>query len=321
MPLDPQAQAFLEQMAAYNVPEKDTLTPAEVRANRRAIMVELLGEGEPVARVEDRALPGPDGPIPVRIYTPKGIGPFPVLVYFHGGGWVICDIETHDGLCRSLCNGAGCIVVSVDYRLAPEHRFPAAPEDCYAATAWVARQAATFNGDSSRLAAGGDSAGGNLAAVVSLMARDRGGLPLALQLLIYPNTDLRMQAPSIEENGEGYYLTKRDMLWFRGYYITSEQDMTNPLASPLLASDLHGLPSAFVITAEFDPLRDEGESYGQRLREAGVPTTISRYNGMIHGFVSMAPILDQGKQALAECCRALRAAFERTVRVATGQAR
>jgi len=310
MPLDPQAQALLEQMAADNTPERDTLTPEEVRANMRA-MAGLLGAGEPVARVEDRAIPGPDGPIPARIYTPTGTGPFPVLVYFHGGGWVIGDIETHDGLCRSLCNGASCIVVSVDYRLAPEHRFPAAPEDCYAATAWVAQQAATFHGDSSRLAVGGDSAGGNLAAVVSLMARDRGGPPLAFQLLIYPATDLRMESLSIEENGEGYYLTKRDMVWFRGHYLTSEQDMTNPLVSPLLAPDLHGLPSALIITAEFDPLRDEGEAYGQRLAEAGVPTTISRYHGMIHSFVRMAPILDQGKAAIGESCRALQAAFER----------
>jgi acetyl esterase len=317
MPLDPQAQALLEQMAADNASERDTQTPEEARASMRA-MAGLLGAGEPMAHVEDRAIPGPNGPIPARIYTPMGTGPFPVLVYFHGGGWVIGDIETHDGVCRSLCNGTGCIVISVDYGLAPEHRFPAAPEDCYAATAWVAQQAATFNGDASRVAVGGDSAGGNLAAVVSLMARDRGGPSLAFQLLIYPATDLRMQSLSIEENGEGYYLTKRDMVWFRRHYLTSEQDMTNPLASPLLAPDLRGLPPALVITAEFDPLRDEGEAYGQRLAEAGVPTIISRYHGMIHSFVRMAPILDQGKRAIGESCRALQAAFERSHHPAAG---
>jgi acetyl esterase/lipase len=315
MPLDPQAQALLEQMAASNMPERDTLTPEEVRANMRA-MVGVLGEGEPVARVEDRVIPGPAGPIPARIYTPTGTGPFPVLVYFHGGGWVIGDIETHDGTCRSLCNGAGCIVVSADYRLAPEHRFPAAPEDCYAATVWVARQATTFDGDASRLAVGGDSAGGNLAAVVSLMARDRGGPSLAFQVLIYPATDQRMQAPSIEENGEGYYLTTRDMVWFRGHYLANERDMADPLASPLLAPDLRGLPPALVITAEFDPLRDEGEAYGRKLAEAGVPATISRYDGMIHGFVRMAPVLDQGKVAIGESCRALQAAFARATQPA-----
>ncbi len=308
MPLDPQAQAFLDQMAAYDAPEMDTLTPEAVRADMRA-MVGLLGAGEPVARVADQRIPGPDGSIPVRVYTPAGAGPFPILVFFHGGGWVIGDIETHDGLCRSLCNGAGCVVVSVEYRLAPEHRFPAAPEACYAATAWVAEHAAEVGGDAQRVAVGGDSAGGNLAAVVSLMARDRGAPPLAFQLLIYPGTDMRMQSPSIAENGEGYYLTRSDMVWFRGHYIRGEQDITNPLASPLLAPNLRGLPPALVITAEFDPLRDEGEAYGKRLEEVGVPTRVSRYNGMIHGFLSMAPILDQGKAAVGESSRALRAAF------------
>jgi acetyl esterase len=310
MPLDPQAQVLLDQMAAYEAPEMSTLTPEAVRANMRA-MVGMLGEVEAVARVADRTIPGPDGPIPVRVYTPAGTGPFPMLVFIHGGGWVIGDIETHDGLCRSLCNGAGCVVVSVDYRLAPEHRFPAAPEDCYAATAWVAEHAAELDGNARRVAVGGDSAGGNLAAVVALMARDRGGPPLTFQLLIYPATDLRMRSPSIEENGEGYYLTKRDMVWFRGHYISSEQDLAHPLASPLLVPDLHSLPPALVITAEFDPLRDEGEAYGKRLAEAGIPATVSRYGGMIHGFVSMAPVLDQGKNAIAESCHALRSAFER----------
>jgi acetyl esterase len=222
---------------------------------------------------------------------------------------VIGDLETHDELCRTLANESGCLVVSVDYRLAPEHKFPACTEDCYAATKWVAQNAAQFNGDPSRIAIGGDSAGGDLAAVVAHMARDRGGPPLVFQLLIYPATDLRMKTPSIEENAEGYFLTKQDMIWFTNHYLNSESEKENPLASPLLATYLSGLPAALIITAEYDPLRDEGEQYGQRLKEAGVPVTSSRYNGMIHGFVSLGAVLDQGKQAVAECSAALRAAF------------
>ncbi len=310
MPLDPQASAYLDQMAAV-MPPLDTLTPDVIRAAIQAQVAQAAEQGapEPVAQVNDRAIPGPAGEIPVRVYTPEGDGPFPLLVYVHGGGWVICTLDTHDGLCRSLANQAGCVVVSVDYRLAPEHPFPAAPEDCYAATQWVAAHATTLNGDATRVAVGGDSAGGNLAAVVALLARERGGPPLVFQLLIYPATDLRMGSPSIEENAEGYGLTKRDMLWFRGHYLRSEADATDPLASPLLAPDLRGVPPALIITAEYDPLRDEGERYGARLREAGVPVTISRYDGMIHGFTGMGAVMDQGTRSVAECAHALRAAY------------
>jgi len=308
MPLDPQAQAYLDQMAALNAPPLHTLTPELIR-QATSMQRAMLGEPEPVANVENRVIPGPAGDIPVRIYTPSGNGPFPVLVFFHGGGWVICDLDTHDDICRSLTNQAACIVVSVDYRLAPEHKFPAAPEDCYAATRWVAGNAAQLNGDSSRVAVGGDSAGGNLAAVISQMARDQGGPPLVFQLLIYPATDFKANTPSIEENADGYFLSKQDMIWFTNHYLNDEKDKLNPLASPLKASDLSGLPPALIITAQYDPLRDEGELYGQRLKAAGVPVTISRYNGMMHGFLSMASVIDQGKQALAECAAALQAAF------------
>jgi len=308
MPLDPQAQAYLDQMAALNAPPLHTFTPELIR---QAISMQraMFGEPELVANVENRVIPGPAGDIPVRIYTPSGNGPFPVLVFFHGGGWVICDLDTHDDLCRSLTNQAACIVVSVDYRLAPEHKFPAAPQDCYAATRWVAGNAAQLNGDPSRVAVGGDSAGGNLAAVISQMARDQGGPPLVFQLLIYPATDFKANTPSIEENADGYFLSKQDMIWFTNHYLNGEEDKLNPLASPLKASDLSELPPALIITAQYDPLRDEGELYGQRLKAAGVPVTISRYNGMIHGFLSMASVLDQGKQAIAECAAALQAAF------------
>lgn len=308
MPLNQQAQAYLDQSAAMGIPPLSALTPEVVRQGMR-MQLAMLGEPEPIAHVEDRAIPGPLGEIPIRIYTPDGGGPFPVLVYFHGGGWVIGDIDTHDNVCRSLANGATCIVVSVDYRLAPEHTFPAAPEDCYAATHWVAQHARAFDGDAARLAIGGDSAGGNLTAVVAQMARDRGGPRLVFQVLIYPATNFAMNTPSIRENATGYGLTKDDMDWFTAHYIKNEEDKKNPLASPMLASDLSGLPPALVITAEYDPLRDEGEQYGQMLKEAGVPVTISRYDGMIHGFISMAAIMDRGKQGLEECAQALRAAF------------
>jgi acetyl esterase len=305
MPLDPQAQIFLDQLASLGAPPLHTQTPEQVREGIK--LQPLLMEPEPVAHVENRTIPGPAGAIPVRIYTPAGSGPFPVLVFFHGGGWVICTLDTHDGHCRSLCNGAECVVVSVDYRLAPEHKFPAAPEDCYAAAQWVAEHAAEINGDPTRIAIGGDSAGGNLTAVVAQMARDRDGPTFVLQLLIYPATDFTFQGASMKENADGYFLTTDDMHWFTNHYLRSEADKKNPLASPMLASDLSRLPPALVITAEYDPLRDEGEAYGRRLREAGVPVTISRYAGMIHGFFGFP--FDASKRAQAEACQGLRAAF------------
>lgn len=310
MPLDPQIQAVLDQMAALNGPPIHVLTPEVVRMGIRMQAANAADEPEAVAQVVNRTIPGPAGELPVRIYTPAGSGPFPALVFFHGGGWVICDLDTHDKLCRSLCNGAGCVVVSVDYRLAPEHKFPAAPEDCYAATQWVAGHAAEINANAGKIAIGGDSAGGNLTAVVAQMVRDQGGPRLALQLLIYPATDFNFDGPSIHENGQGYFLTNEDMNWFSSYYLNSDADRKNPLASPMLTANLSGLPSALVITGEYDPLRDEGEAYGKRLKEAGVPVTLSRYDGMIHGFLSLEPLTDKGKQAITECAQALRAAFD-----------
>jgi len=311
MPLHPQAQALLEQMSAAGGPPMHTL-PVEVV--RQAITETRVLDGTPeaVAQVEDREIPGPDGnSIPVRIYTPTGNGPFPVLLYFHGGGWVICNLDTHDVPCRSLTNAAGCVVVSVDYRLAPEAKFPAAAEDCYAATAWVAANAASLNLDPARIAVGGDSAGGNLAAVVSLMAKERGGPPLVYQLLVYPVTDhYKAGKPSYQENAEGYFLTKDLMAWFWEHYLKSEDEAKHPYAAPLQASDLSGLPPALVITAEFDPLRDEGEAYAARLKEAGVSVTLTRYAGMIHGSMTMAGALDQGKEVIAQSAEALRAAFK-----------
>lgn len=311
MPLDSQTRAFLDQLALlpawYDVPLD------EARKQRVLAAPTLNGPAEPVQKVEDRGIPGPGGTIPVRIYTPRGEGPFPILVYFHGGGWVLSNLETHDALCRKLTNRAGCLVVSVDYRLAPEHKFPAAVEDSYAAASWVAEHARELNGDPTRLAVGGDSAGGNLSAVTTLLAREQGGPSIRFQFLIYPVTDHfagSTQRQSFIENGEGYFLTREGMKRFLGYYLPSPEHGTDPRFAPLQANDLSGLPPALVVTAEYDPLRDEGEAYAERLRKAGVPVILKRYDGMIHGFFTMAGVIDQSNKAIDETAEILRQAFE-----------
>jgi len=306
MPLDEQSRTLLDQL--NKLPGFQTLTPAE---GRRLIdeLFQAKGEPEPVGKVENRSIPGPSTEIPVRIYTPKGAGPFPVLVYFHGGGWVLGNLDGWDATCRMLTNAVECVTVSVDYRLAPEHKFPKPAEDCYAATQWVADNAASIDGDPARIAIGGDSAGGNLAAVVALMARDHGKPRLAYQLLIFPATDAAMDSASIKQCADGYFLTRDGMAWFWKQYVRDDADRAHPYASPLRAQNLRGLPPALVITAEFDPLRDEGEAYGARLREAGVPVAVTRYDGTIHGFFLMPSVLDQGKKAVAEAVAALRTAF------------
>jgi acetyl esterase/lipase len=310
MPLDPQAKTLLDQMAASGTPPLTAQSVAEARQGVLAF-AQLGGDPEPVGNVEDREIPGPNGTIPLRIYTPAGNGPFPVLVFYHGGGWVICNLETHDPVCRSLANAARCVVVSVDYRLAPEHRFPAAADDCYAATQWALSNATLINGDSARVAVGGDSAGGNLAAVVTLMARDRNAAVPIFQLLVYPVTDYFIPGtPSYRQNADGYFLTRDDMVWFWNHYLNDAAEAANPYACPLRATSQAGLPPALVITAEFDPLRDEGEMYAARLRESGVTAQLVHYEGMIHGFFSMGGVLDQGRNALALAAAQLRAAFD-----------
>jgi acetyl esterase/lipase len=315
MPIDPQAKVLLDLMPP--MPDFAALDLALIRAGMAQGPLSA-GDPEPVARVENRTVPGPAGKIPVRVYTPMQAsrsepkaseGHRAGLVFFHGGGFVLCNLDTHDGICRSLANAAGCVVVSVDYRLAPEHPYPAAPEDCYAVTEWVAKNGAELGIDVSRLAIGGDSAGGNLAAVVALMARDRGGPSLRFQLMIYPVTDCAFDTLSYRENAEGYFLTTGMMRWFWEKYLADPAQGGEAYASPLRAQNIANLPPGLCITAGYDPLRDEGEAYAERLRKAGVDVRTTRYAGMFHGFFSMTGQLDKAREALAEAATALRAAL------------
>jgi len=308
MPLDPQVKAVLDMLAAAGGPPLEEM---EVPAAREMYLaMRPPTAGAEMASVEDRRIPGgePGVEIGIRIYTPKGgDGPFPIVAYFHGGGWVIGDLETHDHWCRAIASDVPAVVVAADYRLAPEHRFPAAAEDCYAAAKWVASNARALHGDPARLAVAGDSAGGNLSAAVAQMARDRGGPAIAFQLLLCPVTEHGYDTASYRENAEGYLLTKSGMVWFWNHYLgDAEKHARDPRASPMAAKNLAGLPPAHVVTAEYDPLRDEGEAYAERLRAAGVPVTLQRYDGQIHNFFTMGHVLERGAAAGGEICAALR---------------
>ncbi|MFH1269130.1 MAG: alpha/beta hydrolase [Planctomycetota bacterium] len=308
MPLDPQVKVFLDKINALHTPPLSELTLEQVRAGVTTDPAEL-GQPEPMAATEDRHVPGPAGDVPVRIYTPHDSKPLPVFVYYHGGGFVLGDVPTHDAYCTAIAKAAGCIVVSVEYRLAPEHKYPAAVEDAFAAAGWVFGHAAAFGGDPGRIAVGGDSAGGNLAAVVCLMARDRQVAQPVLQILVYPMTDCSFDTPSHREYAEGYLLSREEMDWFLDCYLERPADGQEPYASPLLAESLAGVAPALVITAEYDPLRDEGEAYAARLRESGVPVTLTRYDGMIHAFARKLALFDRAKIALQQVALALKQAF------------
>ena len=308
MPLDPQAQRVVDTIAALNLKPFPQSTPDEARESMRT-RTAGLGPVEDVPAVADHRVPVTGGEITVRVYSPAGHGPHPVLVFYHGGGWVIGDLYTHDGICRSIVNAAGCAVASVDYRLAPEFKYPTPVDDSYTGLQWVAANGSRLGLDPARIAVGGDSAGGNLAAVMALLARDRRGPRLALQLLIYPVTNYAFDTPSYRENGTGYPLTAEDMRWFWRHYLVREEQGREPNASPLLAKSLADLPPALVITAGCDPLRDEGLAYAKRLREAGVSVTLTQYPGMFHGFVRMTRILDQSRALLGELAAALRKAL------------
>lgn len=305
--LHPDVRALLEGLDAQAAPPLELQDPVEARLARIEPMKMLAGEPDLLGRVENVTIPGPGGDLPLRIYASELGGTRPALIYFHGGGWVFGNLDTHDAVCRALAKESGCAVISVDYRLSPEHKFPAAVEDSHTATVWVAANAERLGIDAQRIATGGDSAGGNLATVVAMRCRDCGGPELAAQLLLYPVMDLSsFETGSHREFGEGYFLTSTAMRWFAGHYLASPGQARDPEASPLLAPNLNGLPPALVITAEFDPLRDEGEAYGERLRQAGVPVTVTRYLGMIHAFVSMRGVLADGREAIREAAGFIR---------------
>ncbi len=312
--LHPQCRALLDLMDERGVPPTHTLSPAEARAAYRDRRMLTQPDPPAVAEVRDLQASGPHGPIPLRLYRPTLIDhakPMPVLVYYHGGGWVIGDLDTHDTLCRQLANQAGCAVVSVDYRMGPEHRFPAAVDDAIAALAWVRESALQLGLNAARMAVGGDSAGGNLAAVVALHDRRRTDAPLKFQLLIYPATDMQRGAPSHASNGQGYLLTRDSIDYYIGHYLGDAKHVKDWRASPLLHDDLTGAAPALVLTAGYDPLRDEGLAYAQRLTEAGVRTTHLCFERQIHGFILMGKVLDEAHTAVMVCAAALRLEMSR----------
>jgi acetyl esterase/lipase len=317
MTLDPQAAAVLERAARANLPPYAEIGAVAARALYRETRGALSPPAPDVARVEDLAAAGPAGPIPVRLY--RGLGTadderLPALVYFHGGGWTIGDIDTHDVVCREFANLARCAVVSVGYRLAPEHKFPAAVEDAIATTHWTGRMAETLGLDPTRIAVGGDSAGGNLAAVVALTLRDAGGPPLAMQVLIYPAVDMAADRESHMKFAEGYMLTREAILWFTANYLRITEDAADWRASPLRVRDVAGVAPAYVITAGFDPLLDEGKAYADRLHEAGVPVVYECFEGMIHGFVTMGGMIAAAHHAIYRAATGLQQAFARAER-------
>ncbi len=302
----PEMRTILEAIASMGGPAIETVPVAQGRQMARGL-IQLAGEPEAVARIENRTADGRSGAIPIRIYWPEGSGPFPGMVYIHGGGWVICDLETHDNVCRTIAKRAGAVVVAVDYRLAPEHQFPAALDDCVEVTQWVAANAAALNIDAKRLVVAGDSAGANMATVVAAKARDGRGPAIALQVLVYPATDMSAtETPSRQEYAEDHFLTRPFMQWCTSLYLGNGTDKTNPDASPAFIKDLRGMPPALVITAECDPLRDEGEAYAARLKDAGSPVTLTRYDGMIHPFLNFLGASASAQKAVDQIAAAVR---------------
>ncbi len=314
MPLDADCVRVHELYALAGRPPLETLSAAEARDAMKRGRAILQPDPPDMAEVRDLTCPGPSGAIPLRLYRPKGTAKtavLPALVYFHGGGWVIGDLETHDTLCRELANGSGTAVVSVDYRLAPEHPFPAPVDDAFAATQWIAANAASLGVDANRIAVGGDSAGGNLAIVVALLARDKGGPRLRFQLLIYPATDFSNTQISYEENGGVLPLTTPVMLYFKHHYVghLGQDAVTDWRASPLSAPSVKGLPPALVMTAGYDVLRDEGQDFADRLESAGVAVERRHFAGQIHGFITMGKIVREANVAVAEAAAAVKAAL------------
>jgi acetyl esterase len=312
MPLDPILKAFLDQMAAQPGPKMWEIDAPQARELFVAMMSVVGPKDVPIGKAVNQIIPAPHGEIPVRIYTPVAASaePLPTLIFFHGGGWVIGNIETHDGLCRVLANESACRVISVEYRLSPEHKHPAAVEDACAAVSWIEANASTLGVDANRLAIGGDSAGGALAAVVAQMAKEKGNPKIAYQMLFFPVTQIGDETGSLREFAEGYFLETPTLKWFYAHYLPAHADKTDPRVSPLSAKDVSGLAPAYVMLAGFDPLHDEGMAYAEKLRAAGVPVTIADYPDMVHDFIYMQAVLPQAPQALSAAAAALKGALK-----------
>lgn len=307
MPLDPLVKGFLDQMAAVPGPKMSEAGAAVAREVFVGLM-QLVGPKDvPIGKMENLSVPGPGGPIPIRVYTPVAAGrdPMPALIYYHGGGFVIGNIETHDGLCRMMANEGGFRVISVDYRLAPEHKYPAAIDDAFAALDWVVANAADIGVDANRVAVGGDSAGGALAAEVAQLAKAKGGFTVACQMLLFPVVQVGEMTPSLREFAVGYFLEKETLDWFYDSYLPRDTDKSDPKISPLRAKDLSGLPSAYVMLGGYDPLHDEGLQYAEKLRAAGVSVTVADYPSMVHCFIYMQSFLPQAHEALASASKAV----------------
>ncbi len=310
MTVHPQIAQALQALAEANLPALETLTPAAARAQMVAMIKARGGVAAPIGRAEERVAPGPGGDIPLRVYWPNAAGPLAMVVYFHGGGHVIGSLDTHDIIARNLCAGAEALVVSVDYRMGPEHRFPAAVEDAWAALRWVVEAAPTLGADAARVAVCGDSAGANLAAVAALMARDAGGPAIRLQALIYPVADYNLTGDSYQRYATGYgVVTRAAMEWFRSHYLPRPGDADDWRASPIKAANLAGVAPAIIVTAECDVLRDDGQSYAEALRAAGAPVEYKEYPGMIHGFFGLAPAVDDAADAQRHVAAALKRAL------------
>jgi acetyl esterase len=308
--LHPQIVQVLDAMAKAELRPIEEMTPTEARAQMEATARARKAEPLPVAKVEERMIPGPAGDIPVRLYYPNAAAPVPAIVYYHGGGHVIGSLDTHDFIARNLCAGVDALVASVDYRMGPEHKFPAAVDDCFAALQWVHENAASLGADPSRIGVHGDSAGANLAAVAALMARDKGGPQLRLQSLVYPVGDYTLSGASYEKYAQGYGALTRDaMAWFGRHYLCSAADAEDWRASPIKATSHKGVAPAIVVVAECDVLHDDGESYAEGLRRAGVPVEYREYPGMIHGFLGMVPVVDDAMNAQRQVWAAFRRAF------------
>ena len=309
MSLDPALKGLLDQMAANPMPKLWEIPAAQGREMYRMMATMLDQQNVPIGKVEDKKIPGPAGEIGIRIYSPiaQGTGPLPALVYFHGGGFVIGDLQTHDALCRQLANEARMRVVAVDYRLAPEHKFPAAADDCFAAVKWVEAQASTIGVDGNRIAVAGDSAGGNLAAVVCQMAKAHGGPHIIYQVLIYPTTIAHAATPSMASFAQGYFLERQAMDWFFDAYVPQGHDLKDPKLSPY-HGEVKDLPPAYVITAGFDPLKDEGKMYADKMAAAGVGVTYRDYPSMAHGFFNMSGVIPLASEAIKDVAAKLRLA-------------